>query len=36
LTGSACAAARREQLEAGCTHDELWNASQMEMVGPGG
>lgn len=22
----------REQLEAGKTHDELWNASQLEMV----
>jgi deoxyribodipyrimidine photo-lyase len=22
----------RQQLEAGQTHDELWNAAQMEMV----
>jgi hypothetical protein len=22
----------REQLERGATHDELWNAAQMEMV----
>lgn len=28
----ACMHACREQLEAGATHDELWNASQLEMV----
>lgn len=34
VVGGGCAGwvGLREQLEAGRTHDELWNAAQLEMV----
>ncbi len=32
ITAAAAAAAGSDQLDAAATHDELWNAAQLEMV----